>query len=200
MDNKNNTGVENTGDLNSGSWNSGDWNSGNRNSGYLNSGDLNSGNQNSGYRNSGNWNSGDRNSGYFNSNTPTCRVFGKDSGKTHEEIVDMIPPVLWELVVTEWVPFSKMTDEEKKVWPEAEICDGYLKTYEYKQAWANLWKRVTAEDVAKIKALPNFDAVIFEEITGIKISEGDERKTELLKKADELLAKAHELRAEAEKF
>jgi hypothetical protein len=111
-----------------------------------------------------------------------------------------VPVILWELAVTEWVSFSAMTDDEKKAWPKACVYDGYLKTIPYKTAWANLWKRVTKEDVAKIKALPNFDAVIFEEITGIKISEGDERKTELLKKADELLAKAHELRAEAEKF
>jgi hypothetical protein len=173
MENKNNTGVENTGNRNSGNWNSGD--------------------QNSGNQNSGNWNSG-----YFNSDTPTCRVFGKDSGKTHKEIAEMIPPVLWELAVTEWVPFFKMTDAEKKVWPKAEICDGFLKTYEYKEAWANLWKRVTAEDVAKIKALPNFDAEIFFEITGIKIGENDTKKAELIAKANELLQKANELKAQAE--
>lgn len=72
---------------------------------------------------------------------------------------------------------------------------GYLKTYEYKEAWANLWKKATPEDVKALKALPNFDAKIFEEITGINIEKDDnaEKKEAILKKIAELKAEADKL-------
>jgi hypothetical protein len=192
-----NTGKDNSGDLNSGNRNSGNRNSGDRNSGIWNSGNRNSGNRNSGHLNSGSWNSGNRNSGYLNSNEPTVRLFNKDTGKTFTEILNLIPPILWDLKIVEWVSFSSMTDAEKVAWPKAFVCDGYLKKYEYKEAWANLWKHITKEDIAKIKALPNFDSSIFEEITGIQI-DGNGKKAELIAKAEELIAKSKEMLAQAE--
>ena len=174
-----NTGIENTGN----------WNSGNWNSGYRNSGD----------RNSGNWNSGYWNSGYWNSDTPKARMFNKDTNLTHEEAFGLLPEIFQNLVITEWVSFSDMTAEEKKEWPKAYVCDGYLKTHDYKAAWATLWKKATKEDIEKTKSLPNFDADIFEEITGIKI-DANPAKSELLAKADELIQKAEELKAQAGKL
>ena len=46
---------------------------------------------------------------------------------------------------------------------------GYLKTYTYKQAWANLWKKLNKEEKQAIKDLPNFDKKVFKEITGITV-------------------------------
>jgi hypothetical protein len=62
-----------------------------------------------------------------------------------------------------------MTDEEKVSQPNAFVCDGYLKTHSYDDAWANAFKDATEKDVLKLKALPNFDADVFFEITGIRI-------------------------------
>ncbi len=168
-----NSGYRNSGDLNSGDRNSGDLNSGDRNSGYLNSGylnsgDRNSGNLNSGDRNSGNLNSGDLNSGYLNSNTPTVRMFNKDTKKTFAEIY--IPYFLNNLEVTKWTAFSDMTDAEKIQYPKAYVCDGYLRKIEYKDAWATLWAKATDAEKSSVEKLPNFSAKVFFEITGIKIT------------------------------
>ncbi len=62
-----------------------------------------------------------------------------------------------------------MTDEEKQQYPNAYVCKGYLKKYDYKEAWQNAYKEATKQDIELLKALPNFDAKIFKEITGIKI-------------------------------
>nr|DAZ58834.1 MAG TPA: hypothetical protein [Caudoviricetes sp.] len=62
-----------------------------------------------------------------------------------------------------------MTDEEKKEHPEYEVVGGYLKILnesEYGQLW---WDNLNEEDKNSIKSLPNFDAEIFEQCTGIKI-------------------------------
>ena len=63
-----------------------------------------------------------------------------------------------------------MSDEEKKEYSKAYICNGYLKTFSYKDAWLNAYKKATSEDIELLKKLPNFDPCIFYDITGIKIS------------------------------
>ena len=185
-DKKNNTGMNNTGENNSGDSNSGDGNSGDRNSGdgnsgYGNSGYRNSGDGNSGYRNSGDRNSGDGNSGYgnsgygnstnretgiFNSNQGTIRIFNKPTNKKWEEIDH---PNFLEFHVTKWIPEDEMTDEEKKNDPDFYVRQGYLRTYDYKEAWHNFWRDTDETNRSKFLALPNFDADVFFEITGIRV-------------------------------
>ncbi len=170
-----NSGNYNSGNRNSGYYNSGNYNSGNRNSGNRNSGDYNSGNYNSGNRNSGNrnsgdynsgnYNSGDYNSGYYNSDEPMARLFNKESGVKFSEI--RLPYV--EMPTTKWVSESDMTDEEKQNNPKFFVAQGYLKTIPYKESFKNSWDNNRDFREATL-ALPNFDAKIFEEITGIKIS------------------------------
>ena len=62
-----------------------------------------------------------------------------------------------------------MTDTEKLLYPKAYVTEGYLKVYEYKQAWANLWAKINDKAQQSFKDLPNFDADIFFDITGIKV-------------------------------
>ena len=62
-----------------------------------------------------------------------------------------------------------MTDKEKIDNKNAFVCEGYLKIYGYKEAWAEAYKTATKDDIKILKALPNFDSSVFEEITGIKI-------------------------------
>jgi hypothetical protein len=184
-----NSGDWNSGDWNSGDWNSGDWNSGHRNSGHRNSGDRNSGDwnsgdwnsgdwnsgdwnsgdRNSGDRNSGDWNSGDQNTGYFNSITPdNILVFNKKCKRQKWEEAEK-PYFINNILTTEWISWSDMTDEEKKADPNAFVREGYLKTYSYKEAWQNAYSKASKEDIKLLKALPNFNADVFFEITGIKI-------------------------------
>jgi hypothetical protein len=167
-----NSGYRNSGYRNSGNWNSGDSNSGDSNSGNWNSGDSNSGNWNSGYRNSGDSNSGYRNSGAFCTDAnPPLILFNKVSKMSvkeweqHEccQMMYAIDPVIW-------VPSSIMTDEEKAAHPKHETTEGYLKTIPLKEAWANFWHNLAEDKKQLFLNLENFDAAIFEEITGVNVN------------------------------
>jgi hypothetical protein len=175
-----NSGNRNSGDGNSGNRNSGDRNSGNRNSGdcnsgYWNSGDGNSGNGNSGNGNSGHWNTGSWNtcnntSGLFNTKEQTVFIFNKDSGLTRKEFYEQYSvPACLCFGLNEWIEISDMTDEEKKTHPEYEALGGYLRTYNYKEAAQKSISRATEDEKSQIRALPNYDPGIFEEIFGIRI-------------------------------
>ena len=183
-----NSGNRNSGNWNSGNWNSGNWNSGNWNSGNWNSGNRNSGNRNSGNWNSGNWNSGDcnignRNSGdwnatsfsngCFNTVSPKIYMFNKPTEWTLEQWFNCRARRLLNEIddcQLEYVYLSDMTDEEKAAHPEAETTGGYLKertTADNARKW---WAGLSADDRNVILSLPNFDAAIFKEITGIDVS------------------------------
>ncbi|MBQ3011017.1 MAG: pentapeptide repeat-containing protein [Clostridia bacterium] len=176
---KNCTGFRNSGDRNSGNWNSGDWNSGNRNSGNQNSGDWNSGNRNSGNRNSGNWNSGNWNktnfsNGCFNTTAPKIHLFNRSSKWTYHDWLNCEARYLLDQLpgdVLEYIWLEDMTDEEKAAHPEAEITGGYLRKQGTSEAGAIWWRGLSKREKAVIKAIPNFDAVIFKDITGIDVEE-----------------------------
>ena len=172
-----NTGKACTGRCNSGNRNSGDWNSGNRNSGDWNSGNRNSGNRNSGNRNSGNRNSGDWNktsfsNGCFNTVSPKIYMFNKPTDWTFEQWFNCRARYLLNQIEDcplEYVWFDSMTDEEKAAHPEAKTTGGYLKertTADNARKW---WAGLSADDRNIIFSLPNFDAAIFKEITGIDV-------------------------------
>ena len=175
-----NTGNGNSGDWNSGNGNSGDWNSGNSNSGNYNTGNGNSGNYNTGDWNSGNWNSGNWNSGNWNSgylNTSAQKysfIFNKQVEKSVLAQIEF--PEFMRFTLTDWIPDYKMSQQEKERHPEYVTTGGYLKEYTYKEAFRKSF------EVARRKSdwpkqrqmllnLPNFDAKIFEEISGIKEEE-----------------------------
>lgn len=173
-----NSGDYNSGNYNSGNYNSGDWNIGNGNSGNYNSGNRNIGNGNSGNYNSGNYNSGDWNktnfsNGSFNTIEPKIYLFNKPSAWTYRNWLSSDACFLLSQIIgdaTKYVFFEDMTDEEKAANPKAETAGGYLKevrmTAENRQAW---WDDLSTYEKNSIFAIPNFDAVIFKEITGIDV-------------------------------
>jgi len=174
---KNNTGLNNSGyynsgncnlgNCNSGDGNSGDYNSGYYNSGNYNSGNRNSGNYNSGYGNSGDYNSGNYNLGFFNTDEQFLRMFNKETTLKRQDI-DL--SFLYDMKLTEWISKENMSEKEKQENPNYETIGGYLKTFTYKEMWFNWYVKQNKEKIdAKIKALPNFDSKIFEEITGLEI-------------------------------
>ena len=157
-----NSGNFNSGDFNSGDRNGGDFNSGNFNGGDFNSGDFNSGNFNSGDFNSGNWNSG-----FFNSNEPNVRMFNKDT-KLKKDDINI--PSWCHFNLTVWVSHDTATEEDKEVHKkEIETCGGFLKTLEYKEAWKLAYDKTNDKEKIQLFNLPNFDADIFEEISGIDV-------------------------------
>lgn len=164
-----NSGSRNSGHYNSGYCNSGYYNSGDYNSGHYNSGSRNSGNHNSGSRNSGDYNSGSRNSGFFNTNEPKLRLFNRECEYTYSEFYQKFGSCSLNLALTEWVLSADMTDAEKEAHPSHETTGGYLKTFTYKEAWSNAWKNADDEQKRWFLSLPNFDADIFFQITGIRV-------------------------------
>ena len=157
-----NTGKACTGRCNSGDWNSGDRNSGNRNSGDWNSGD----------RNSGDWNKTSFSNGCFNTVSPKIYMFNKPTDWTLEHWLNCRARYLLNQIddcPLEYVWFDSMTDEEKAAHPEAKTTGGYLKertTADNARKW---WAGLSADDRNIIFSLPNFDAAIFKEITGIDV-------------------------------
>jgi hypothetical protein len=172
-----NSGLFNSGNRNSGAWNSGSKNSGSRNSGNCNSGDWNSGDWNSGDWNSGDCNSGDwnnssRETGFFNTHLiKTVNVFNKPCDI--EVWNNSEKPSFIYFGLVEFIIYENMTDEEKQLNPRAEVCGGYLKKLDYKEAFQKSYNNLSEEQrikqTALLKALPNFDADIFFEISGIRI-------------------------------
>ena len=182
-----NSGNCNSGNRNSGDRNSGDWNSGNRNSGNCNSGNRNSGNRNSGDRNSGDWNSGNCNSGNrnsgdwnktnfsngcFNTEEPKIFLFNKPSDWTYRDWLNSDARYLLNQIprnVVDWIWSDDMTDEEKEQHPEYEVVGGYLKILDESECGQLWWDSLSERYKNIIKAMPNFDKEIFEDVTGIKI-------------------------------
>ena len=152
-----NSGNYNSGDYNSGTYNSGDRNSGNCNSGCCNSGKCNSGwhnsgDFNSGGFNSGDYNSGDYNSGYHNSGYHNSGYFNK--GDWNSGIFNTDEPTMrafnkpTNIKMTDFIVNRELFDRISN----NTLIDG---------------------DIELIKSLPNFDAKIFLEITGIDLTEDE---------------------------
>jgi len=166
-----NSGDRNTDDCNSGNWNSGNCNSGDYNSGCHNSGDWNSGDCNSGNCNSGNWNSADYCTGFFNSVEQPLYIFNKPANISREDFISLpIVQVMRERYRNNWwMPSAFMTDEEKAAHPEYKTGEGYLKSVDFKTACGLMWDKMTDNEKAAVKDIPNFDAEVFKDITGIVV-------------------------------
>ena len=177
-----NTGNRNTGDRNTGNWNTGNRNTGDRNTGNWNTGDCNTGNRNTGDRNTGNWNTGDRNTGdwntasyntgCFNTEEQKIMLFNKPSNMTYREWIDSDARCLLNQIpkdVVEWVYEEYMTDEEKAANPTYETTGGYLKVLDESECGQIWWDSLTDDKKNIIKSIPNFDAEIFKQCTGIKV-------------------------------
>ncbi|WP_074097999.1 pentapeptide repeat-containing protein [Clostridioides difficile] len=162
----NNTGYGNTGAYNAGDYNTGNYNVGNGNTGYGNTGNYNIGNCNS-----GDWNIGDYNSGVFCTDVPKIRMFNKETDLTYEDWMNSKARhiLIKNSNLMEWVYAKNMSEEEKKNNPKYETVGGYLKVFTFEEMCKNMWNNLTDEEKKVIMEIPNFDADIFKEITGIEV-------------------------------
>lgn len=190
-----NTGDKNSGDYNTGDRNSGDWNTGTRNYGEYNTGDCNVGDRNSGDENTGDWNVGDRNYGNWNVgnlnvgywNTGDCNIVDFSNGVfcTEEDTIKIFDEesnmtlrawresrarrIINRIELSTWVYTEDMTKEEKEKHSSYKIAGGYLKSFSYKEAWANLWNNLDDNEKRIIMNIPNFNKEKFRKITGIDV-------------------------------
>ena len=163
------TGLCNTGNRNTGNCNTGDWNTGNCNTGDCNTGDWNTGNCNT-----GDWNKSSFNTGCFNTEEQKIMLFNKPSDMTYNDWLRSDARYLLNQIpkdVVEWVYEEDMTDEEKVAYPTYETIGGYLKTLDESECGQLWWGSLSDFQKNYIRSIPNFDAEIFEQCTGIKVDE-----------------------------
>ena len=142
-------------------------NLGKGNAGLCNSGDCNSGNRNSGDCNKTNFSNG-----CFNTEEPKIFLFNKPSDWTYRDWLNSDARYLLNQIprnVVDWIWSDDMTDEEKEQHPEYEVVGGYLKILDESECGQLWWDSLSERYKNIIKAIPNFDKEIFEDVTGIKI-------------------------------
>jgi hypothetical protein len=132
--------------------------------------------------NTGDWNTGDRNTGFLNTTEPPIRMFNVECVGLRKADIDFPEFFYFELCI--WIASKAMSDTEKSDNPIHKTTGGYLKTLDYKEAWKKSYADADDEDKAKLIALPNFDADVFFQITGIHVDEGSDidRRIESLEK------------------
>lgn len=138
----------------------------------VNLGKGNAGLCNSGDRNSGDWNKTNFSNGCFNTEEPKIFLFNKPSDWTYRDWLNSDARYLLNQIprnVVDWIWSSDMTDEEKKEHPEYEVVGGYLKILDESECGQLWWDSLSERYKNIIKAMPNFDKEIFEDVTGIKI-------------------------------
>ena len=134
----------------------------------ISDGVANTGYQNTGDWNTGNWNTGNQNTGFFNTITPEdILIFNKLCLRC---IFDAAyKPSFLFFDVTHWVSEAQMTDAEKVADPDFYIRGGQLRKKEYKTAFKESWEAADKIDRERIREMPNFDASVFFEISGIDL-------------------------------
>ena len=140
---------------------------------------VNTGKDCTGFCNTGDCNTGDCNkssfnTGCFNTEEQKITLFNKPSDITYNDWLRSDARYLLNQMpkdVVEWVYEEDMTDEEKAANPTYETTGGYLKVLNESEC-GQLWLG-SLSDFQKnyIKSIPNFDAEIFEQCTGIKVDE-----------------------------
>ena len=150
--------------------NTGNRNTGNRNTGNRNTGDWNTGNRNTGDWNTGDWNSASFSNGVFCTEEPEILIFNKPSGMTFRQWRDSEACHLLnqiQFMPNVWVWDDDMTDEEKEAHPEYKTTGGFLKVLDTSDCCVRWWENLDEYQRRIIRSIPNFDAAIFKQITGI---------------------------------
>jgi hypothetical protein len=183
-------GNRSTGDFSTGQWSAGHWSAGhystgNRSTGNCSTGNGSTGHYSTGHYSNGNWSTGNWSTGSWStgdwsiSNHSTGHFSTEDySGFgafnkpcSVDEWNSAKKPDFIHFSLTEWVYLSDMTEQEKIDNPSCQTTGGYLKVYGYKEAWRKAWDSATDRDKELLYALPNFDAEVFKEISGIGVKE-----------------------------
>jgi hypothetical protein len=164
------TGDFSTGDYSTGKCSTGKYSTGNHSTGRCSTGDYSTGHFSTGKFSTGNWSTSDYSTGHFS--TEDYSGFGAfNKPCTVEEWKSAKKPNFIYFMLTQWIPINLMTEQEKRDNPSCETTEGYLRVYGYKETWRKAWDSATDEDKELLYALPNFDAEVFKEISGIDVNE-----------------------------
>ena len=137
-------------------------------------GRCNTGDCNTGDCNTGDWNKSSFNTGCFNTEEQKIMLFNKPSDMTYREWMDSDARYLLNQIpknVVKWVYEEDMTDEEKAAHPTYETTGGYLKVLDESECGQLWWGSLSDRRKEIIKTIPNFDAEIFFQCTGVRVDE-----------------------------
>ena len=111
----------------------------------------------------------DNNTGYWNTITSdTVNCFNVSTLRRDWDDATK-PDWLYKPQTSTWVDESDMTDVEKIDNPTFRMCCGYLRVNDWKQEWRDAYASASDDDIQAVRDLPNFDAAVFEEITGLDL-------------------------------
>ena len=133
---------------------------------------CNTGNWNTGNCNTGDWNSASFSNGVFCTEEPEILIFNKPSGMTFRQWLDSEACHLLnqiQFMPNVWVRDCDMTDEEKEAHPEYKTTGGFLKVLDTSDCCVRWWESLYEYQRRIIRSIPNFDAAIFKQITGIDV-------------------------------
>ena len=131
---------------------------------------CNTGNCNTGNCNTGDWNSASFSNGVFCTEEPEILIFNKPSGMTFRQWRDSEACHLLnqiQFMPNVWVWAGDMTDEEKEAHPEYKTTGGFLKVLDTSDCCVRWLESLDEYQRNIIRSIPNFDAAIFKQITGI---------------------------------
>lgn len=192
------TGNNSTGNGSTGNWSTGNNSTGNCSTGNGSTGYCSTGYCSTGDGSTGNWSISDRSAGHFSTQDYSgFGAFNKPCTVAEWDAAE-IPNFLF-FDVTTLVCDIDMTDKEKEDFTSYKTIGGYLKVIEYKQAFRNSYNNASSEEKSMLLNLPNFDADVFLEISGIDVRSGEtqgEKREKLITK--EFIAIIKELLAKAE--
>ena len=194
-------GPWSTGDRSIGGWSTGSWSIGYRSTGDRSAGHGSTGNGSTGHGSTGHGSAGDRSTGHGSTGNGSTGSWSTSNWSTgHFSTVDYagfgafnLPcsPDIWDKAqkpdflyfdLVEWIVIEDMTETEITDNPTCETVGGFLKVYEYQEAFLKSFNSLSAEEkkeqIALLEALPNFNYDIFYEISGIDYLN---RKTEKLR-------------------
>jgi hypothetical protein len=164
------TGSYSTGFRSTGQYSIGDCSTGDFSTGRQSTGDFSTGDYSTGHQSTGCWSISNYSSGHFS--TEDYAGFGCfDKPCTLWEWDNAYKPSWLYFNLTEWIAKEDMTEEEKEKNPDYKKTGGYLKVYNYKEAFQKSFNNATREEQLRIKELPNFNAKKLYQISGIRIDE-----------------------------
>jgi hypothetical protein len=98
------------------------------------------------------------------------RIFNKDVSQ--DEWNKIKNSLTIEIQQTKWTDKKDMSAEEKKNVSGWSEMGGYLKTFSYEEVWKNFWDNASQKEKNQILDIPQFDSIIFREITGLTVETG----------------------------
>jgi len=105
------------------------------------------------------------------------RIFNKDvTDEEFNNTFTLLRENEIKIALTHWIEEKDMTKDDKSNYSNYKAIGGCLKVFNYEEAWSTFWKNASQKQKDCILNIPQFDSVIFKEITGIDVTKTEPKK------------------------